>query len=159
MRREAVREGDLLVGLPASGPHTNGYSLIRRVFEDVPLDRVLPELGRPLGEVLLEPHRSYLPQLQTLDWKAAAHITGGGLLENLPRALPEGLAARLDRSAWELPAIFSLIAARGRVDEDEMLGTFNMGLGMVLVSAEPLPGYPTVGRVVAQEGAQRVIFK
>jgi phosphoribosylformylglycinamidine cyclo-ligase len=154
--RQTVRAGDLLVGLPASGLHTNGFSLVRRVFQDVPLDHVFPDLGRPLGEVLLEPHRSYLRQLQELPWKAAAHVTGGGLVGNVHRALPEGLAAELDRSTWRVPAIFELLARRGRITEDEMVATFNMGLGMVLVTGEPLPGLPTVGRVVEQSGAQRV---
>jgi len=140
LRREPVRAGDLLVGLPSAGLHTNGYSLARRVFEEVPLSTVYPELDVPLGEVLLAPHRSYLRQLQALPWKAAAHITGGGLLDNVPRALPEGLAARFDRSAGEVPAIFRLIAARGRGADDEMLGTLNMGLGMVLVTSEPVSG-------------------
>ncbi len=154
-----VRAGDLLVGLPSSGLHTNGYSLVRKVFEDVRLDHVYPELGRPLGEVLLQPHRSYLRELQALSWKAAAHITGGGLLENAPRALPDGLAARFDRSRWEVPAIFNLVQQRGRVAEEEMLGTFNMGLGMVLVvDREHADGLPVVGEVVEQEGAQRVLF-
>jgi phosphoribosylformylglycinamidine cyclo-ligase len=153
---EPVQAGDFLVGLPSSGLHTNGYSLARRVFDGVPPTHVYPELGRPLGEVLLEPHRSYLTDLGRLDWKAAAHITGGGLLGNLPRALPEGLAARLDRSSWQVPAIFRLIARQGQVSEEEMLGTFNMGLGMVLVCAEPAPGLPVVGRVVEQQGSQRV---
>jgi phosphoribosylformylglycinamidine cyclo-ligase len=153
-----VAAGDLLVGLPSSGLHTNGYSLVRKVFEGMPLDHVLPELGQPLGEVLLVPHRSYLRDLGGLPWSAAAHITGGGLLGNVPRALPDGLMAELDRSAWEVPAIFRLIAERGRVDEEEMLGTFNMGLGMVLVTPEPLPGLPVVGRVVEQSGAHRVRF-
>ncbi|MEP7105235.1 MAG: phosphoribosylformylglycinamidine cyclo-ligase [Chloroflexota bacterium] len=146
--RETVRAGDVLVGLPSSGLHTNGYSLVRRVFDGVPLDHVFPELGRPLADELLEPHRSYLEELRTLPWKAAAHITGGGLTGNLPRALPEGLAARLDHSAWRVPPLFDLIARRGRVSQDEMLATFNMGLGMVLVCAEPLPGFPVVGEVV-----------
>jgi phosphoribosylformylglycinamidine cyclo-ligase len=154
--REPVRAGDLLVGLPSSGLHTNGFSLVRRVFEDVALDQVFPELGRPLGDVLLEPHRSYLRELRELPWKAAAHVTGGGLLGNVHRALPDGLAAELDSSTWEVPPIFRLIASRGRIADDEMLGTFNMGLGMVLVTAEPLPGLPQVGRVVEQAGAQRV---
>ncbi len=151
-----VGAGDFLVGLPSSGLHTNGYSLARRVFDGVPLTHVYPELGRPLGDVLLEPHRSYLGDLGRLDWKAAAHITGGGLLGNLPRALPDGLAARLDRSRWEVPAIFRLIAREGQVSDEEMLGTFNMGLGMVLVCAQPAPGLPVVGRVVEQQGSQRV---
>ncbi len=157
--REAVREGDLLVGLPSSGLHTNGYALVRKVFEDVSLDRVFPELGCPLGEALLIPHRSYLKELGDLPWKSAAHVTGGGLLGNVHRALPEGLMAELDRSAWEVPAIFRLIAERGRVAGDEMAGTFNMGLGMVLVTGEPLPGLPVVGRVVEQWGPARVRFR
>jgi phosphoribosylformylglycinamidine cyclo-ligase len=154
--RAPVAAGDLLVGLPSSGLHTNGYSLVRKVFEDVALDHVFPELGRPLGDELLVPHRSYLRALGELPWKAAAHVTGGGLLDNVPRALPDGLMAELDRTAWEVPAIFRLIAERGRVAHDEMLGTFNMGIGMVLVTAEPVPGLPVVGRVVEQSGAHRV---
>jgi phosphoribosylformylglycinamidine cyclo-ligase len=157
--REPVRPGDLLIGLPSDGLHTNGFSLVRQVFEDVALDRVFPELGVPLGEALLVPHRSYLRDLQRLPWKAAAHITGGGLLGNVHRTLPDGLAAELDRSSWEVPAIFGLVASRGRVADDEMLGTFNMGLGMVIACAEPLPGLPVVGRVVEQSGPQRVRFK
>jgi phosphoribosylformylglycinamidine cyclo-ligase len=95
-----IREGDVLIGLPSSGLHTNGFSLVRKVFEDVPLSRVFPELGRPLGEELLEPHRSYLQELGSINWKGAAHITGGGVLGNLPRCLPEGLGARLGRRSW-----------------------------------------------------------
>jgi phosphoribosylformylglycinamidine cyclo-ligase len=159
IEREPVRAGDLLVGLPSSGLHTNGFSLVRRVFEDVPLDRVEPELGRPLGEELLEPHRCYLDQLRSLPWKTAAHITGGGLPANLPRALPEDLAAEIDRSSWEVPPVFRLIARRGRISDEEMLGTFNMGLGMVLVTSEPLVGLPVVGRVVHRSGARRVVFR
>jgi phosphoribosylformylglycinamidine cyclo-ligase len=156
---EAVRAGDLLVGLPSSGLHTNGFSLVRRVFEDVGLDRVFPELGRPLSEELLEPHRSYLDDLRSLRWKAAAHITGGGLPGNVVRALPDGLAARFKRSAWTAPPIFELIARCGRVDPDEMLATFNMGLGMVLVTDSEPRGYPVVGEVIEQSGAQRVLFE
>jgi len=148
-RRPAVRAGDLLVGLASRRLHTNGFSLVRRVFEGVPLDRVFPELGRPLADELLEPHRSYLKELDDLPWKAAAHITGGGLTGNLPRTLPKGLGFRLDRSGWRAPAIFELIQQRGRVSDEEMLATFNMGLGMVLVCERPLDGYPVVGEVVA----------
>jgi phosphoribosylformylglycinamidine cyclo-ligase len=155
---EPVRPGDLLIGLPSSGLHTNGFSLVRKIFEDVPLDHVFPDLGRSLEEELLEPHRSYLKELQRLPWKAAAHITGGGLLDNLPRALPPGCAAELGRGSWEPPEIFRLVARRGRVDEDEMYGTFNMGLGMVLVAAQPLAGYPVVGRVVEQGAGRRVLL-
>ncbi|HAC45503.1 MAG TPA: phosphoribosylformylglycinamidine cyclo-ligase, partial [Chloroflexi bacterium] len=88
---KAIRAGDVLIGLPSSGLHTNGFSLVRKVFEDEPLSRVFPELGRPLGEELLEPHRSYLLELGSIAWKGAAHITGGGVLGNLPRCLPAGL--------------------------------------------------------------------
>jgi phosphoribosylformylglycinamidine cyclo-ligase len=156
---EAVRAGDVLVGLPSSGLHTNGYSLVRKVFEDADLDTVVPELGRPLGEELLVPHRSYLRQLRDLPWKAAAHITGGGLFDNLPRVLPEGLAAEIDRSAWEVPPIFRLVSERGGVVEEEMFRTFNMGLGMVLVCAGPIEGYPVVGRVVEHQAGPRVALR
>ncbi len=157
--REPVQAGDYLVGLPSSGLHTNGYSLVRRVFEDLPLDTVLAGLEAPLGEVLLEPHRSYLKEMQRLPWKAAAHITGGGLIENVPRALPAGLAAELDLRSWEPPPLFAVIERRGHISADEMLATFNLGLGMVLVSSEPIPGYPVVGRVVEHRQEQRLILK
>jgi phosphoribosylformylglycinamidine cyclo-ligase len=153
-----ARAGDKLVGLPSSGIHTNGYSLVRKVFEGVPLTHVFRELGKPLGEVLLEPHRSYLDDLGKIEWKAAAHITGGGILGNLPRCLPEGLGARIDRRAWAPPAIFGLLQNRGRISDDEMLGTFNMGLGMIVV-VEPgaVPaGATVVGEVVRQSGPDRI---
>src|SRR2546425_11498026 len=143
-----IRAGDVLIGLPSSGLHTNGFSLVRKVFEDVPLDRVFPELGRPLGEELLEPHRSYLQELGSINWKGAAHITGGGVLGNLPRCLPEGLAARLDRKAWRVPPIFELIRRRGRIADDEMYRTFNMGIRMIPV-VDP-PGAPEGGTVISQ---------
>jgi phosphoribosylformylglycinamidine cyclo-ligase len=155
----SVRAGDLLVGLPSSGLHTNGYSLVRRVFEDVPLDHVFPELGRPLADELLEPHRSYVGELRRLHWKAAAHVTGGGLPGNVARILPDGLAARFDLQAWTPQPIFGLIARRGRVDPDEMLATFNMGLGMVLACERPPAGCTVVGEVVEQPGPQRVLFR
>ena len=147
--RPAVCAGDLLIGLPSSGLHTNGFSLVRRIFQGVPLDHVFPELGRPLADELLEPHRSYLAELQAQDWKAAAHITGGGLTGNLPRMLPEGLSYRLDPGSWRMPAIFELIQRRGRISDREMLATFNLGIGMVLVREQPLEGYPVIGEVVA----------
>ena len=157
----SINAGDILVGLPSSGLHTNGYSLVRKVFDDVPLSRVFPELGRPLGEVLLEPHRSYLADLAALRWKGAAHVTGGGILGNLPRSLPDWLGARLERKAWKTPPIFDLIRKRGRVADDEMNGTFNMGLGMIVVMepADVPAGAPVVGEVVRNSGPERVVIQ
>src|SRR5438128_3976704 len=160
-QRDAVEPGDVLIGLPSSGLHTNGYSLARKVFEDVPLSHVFRELGRPLGEVVLEPHRSYLDDLGRIRWKGAAHITGGGVLGNLPRCLPDGLAARLERRAWRVPPIFDLLRTRGRIADDEMYGTFNMGIGLILVVAPhdvPDAGL-VVGEVVRQAGPDRVAFR
>ena len=160
-QRDGVEPGDVLIGLPSSGLHTNGYSLVRKVFEDVPLGHVFSELGRPLGEVVLEPHRSYLDDLGRIRWKGAAHITGGGVLGNLPRCLPDGLAARLDRKAWRVPPIFELIRKRGRIADDEMYGTFNMGIGMILVvDRRDVPeGGMVIGEVVRQAGPDRVVFR
>ena len=156
-----IKAGDVLIGLPSSGLHTNGFSLVRKVFEDVPLTRVLPELGRPLSDVLLEPHTSYLEDLGRMRWKGAAHITGGGLIGNVPRCLPDRLGARLDRKAWTVPPIFELIRKRGRVADDEMYGTFNMGLGMiVVVDPSDVPtGSQVVGEVVRQSGPDRVVIR
>ena len=160
-RREEVQAGDVLVGLPSSGLHTNGYSLVRKVFEDVPLTHVFSELGRPLGDVLLEPHRSYLEDLGRIRWKGAAHITGGGILGNLGRCLPDGLGAHLDRSAWQAPPIFELVRKRGRIADDEMDGTFNMGLGMIVVvsRADVSEDSMVVGEVVRQTGPDRVVLR
>jgi phosphoribosylformylglycinamidine cyclo-ligase len=160
-KHEQIKAGDLLVGLPSSGLHTNGYSLVRKVFEDVPLTRVYPELGRPLAEVLLEPHRSYLEDLSRIHWKGAAHITGGGILGNVPRCLPDRLGARLDRNAWQVPPIFDLIRKLGRIADDEMFGTFNMGLGMMLVvNPSDVPsGATVVGEVIRHAGPDRVVIR
>jgi len=135
-----VKEGDVLVGLPSSGLHTNGYSLARKVlFEAMGLTPGThrPELGRTVGEALLATHRSYLdvllPLLERDKVRALAHITGGGFPGNIPRVLPEGLGARLRAGSWEVPALFRLIQDGGGIAADEMYRTFNMGIGMVLV--------------------------
>lgn len=156
-----IKAGDVLIGLPSSGLHTNGFSLVRKVFEDVPLSHVYSELGRPLGDVLLEPHRSYLAELGRMRWKGAAHITGSGILGNLPRCLPDRLGARLDRKSWDLPPIFELIRKRGRIADDEMYGTFNMGLGMIVVvdAGEVPSGAAVVGEVVRHSGPDRVVIR
>ncbi|MBM3944168.1 MAG: phosphoribosylformylglycinamidine cyclo-ligase [SAR202 cluster bacterium] len=136
-----VRAGDALVALPSSGPHTNGYSLIRRIFglddDPSPLRRPVPELGATLGEALLAPHLPYYATVKPLlpYIKAMAHITGGGVFNNVPRSLPQGLGARIDLASWDVPPLFGLIQRAGKVERDEMFRVFNMGLGMVLVCA------------------------
>ena len=137
----SIKAGDLLIGLPSSGLHTNGYSLVRAIFnleEDrSPLYNAYGELGCTLGEALLEPHRGYWPLLEPVLplIKAMAHITGGGAEENLERVMPQALTARVDWSSWETPSIFRIIQAAGNVDLAEMRRVFNMGVGMVLVCA------------------------
>jgi phosphoribosylformylglycinamidine cyclo-ligase len=138
----AVRAGDLLLGLPSAGLHTNGYTLARKVLFDAlghGVDTHLPELGTTVGRALLAPHRSYLAALEPLldrgKIHALAHITGGGFAGNIPRVLPRGLGARVRKGAWPVPPLFRLIAKGGPVAEDEMYRTFNMGVGMVVVVA------------------------
>ena len=137
-----VQEGDLLLGLPSTGLHTNGYSLARKVlFERMGhrIDTETPELGTSLGKALLAPHRSYLAALEPLllrdKIRALAHITGGGFRGNIPRVLPPGLGARVRRESWAVPPLFRLIQRGGAVSEEEMYRTFNMGVGMVAVVA------------------------
>ena len=137
-----VREGDLLLGLPSTGLHTIGYSLARKVlFEAMGLavDQRMPELGMTVGQALLQPHRGYLqplePLLERRKIRALAHITGGGFPGNIPRVLPRGLGARVRTSSWDVPPIFRLIQSGGRIGDDEMFRTFNMGIGMVVVVA------------------------
>jgi phosphoribosylformylglycinamidine cyclo-ligase len=135
--RPTLAAGDVLLGLPSSGPHTNGYSLIRRIFAETPLETVFTLIG-PLGEALLAPHRCYLHQLAALREggiavQGIAHITGGGLTENLPRALPAGLSARIEPDSWDIPPLFRLMQQRGGVSDAEMRRVFNMGIGMVVI--------------------------
>ena len=135
-----VRLGDLLLGLPSTGLHTNGYSLARKLLFEVAgfgVNSFVPELGNRVGDELLKPHWCYYPVLKPLlqrGWlSAAAHITGGGITENLPRALPPGRAAEVRLDSWSLPPLFRLLERLGSLPTDEMLRTFNMGIGMVLV--------------------------
>ncbi|MDQ3469872.1 MAG: phosphoribosylformylglycinamidine cyclo-ligase, partial [Actinomycetota bacterium] len=138
--RTDVAAGDVLVGIASSGPHTNGYSLLRRLFQWVPMDCAPDGLDRPLGDALLEPHRNYLdvlrPALATGTVKALAHITGGGLPENVPRVLPTGVDAEVRLGSWPVPPLFRLVAevATG-LDVHELYRTLNMGIGMVAVCA------------------------
>lgn len=132
-----IREGDILLGLESSGFHSNGFSLVRKVFNDYPLDKVLPELGKPLGEVLLTPTRIYVkPILRILEKVGVpgmVHITGGGLTENIPRVLPEGLGVEIDTTSWQVPPVFGLLQEIGKVEQAEMFRTFNMGIGFILI--------------------------
>ncbi len=136
--RSSPGPGDVLIGLRSSGPHTNGYSLIRKIFEGVPLETVFPELGIPLADALLAPHRSYINALSTVlgppsTVKALAHLTGGGFLENIPRILPEGVGAVIHQGSWPISPLFGLIQSRGEIAPEEMHRVFNMGIGMVVV--------------------------
>jgi phosphoribosylformylglycinamidine cyclo-ligase len=143
LRREAVQPGDGLVALPADGLHTNGYSLARKVLFDVlgfAVDAELPELGGTVAGELLRVHRSYLEAVAPLVdaglVRSAAHITGGGIPDNLPRALPDGLGAEIDLGSWDEPPVFRLIRRGGQVPEGDMRRTFNLGVGMILVVAD-----------------------
>ena len=149
-----VREGDAIVGLPSSGLHSNGYSLVRAL--------VVARALYPDPDLLLAPTRLYVRELEAIaaaaDLRAAAHITGGGLAENLPRALPEGLGAELQAGSWEPGAAIAVVLATGRVAEEEAWRTFNMGLGMCAIVADgdaaaaAVDGGRVVGRVVAGGG-------
>jgi len=162
--------GDTIIGLTSSGLHTNGYSLARKIFGDTPsaLKTSYPELERTVGEELLKPHRGYYQPLKPLLplIKGMAHITGGGLIDNVPRILPRGLAARFLSEKWSVPAIFRLIQQKGNVDRDEMYRVFNMGIGMVVICApenadkisQALPEARVIGEVVKQGGKARVVI-
>ena len=135
----SIVPGDVLIGLPSSGLHTNGYSLARRiVFERLGLrvDSYVDELGTTIGDALLTTHRSYLnvvtPLLDRQLAKGLAHITGGGITENLPRIFPDGVGAEIARGAWDVPPIFALLQQAGEVRDDEMYRAFNMGVGMIV---------------------------
>ena len=136
-----IETGDIIIGIASNGLHTNGFSLARKVLAGRDLTALVPELGRSLGDALLAPHRPYLNELEEL-WRAGvtvkgmAHITGGGLIENPPRILPERIAARIRRGAWPMPPLFQLIQREGGIDPHEMARVFNVGLGMLLFVPE-----------------------
>ena len=159
-----VVAGDILLGLPSSGLHSNGYSLVRQVLltnHQMSLEAYVPELGRTLGEELLSPTRIYvkslLPLLKEKKLKGLAHITGGGFIENIPRMLPEGLGAAIQLGTWPKPSIFGLLEKLGEIPTREMYNTFNMGIGMVLAvnssqAAEVLAYYQELGEDIYQIG-------
>jgi phosphoribosylformylglycinamidine synthase I len=169
----AICPGDVLLGLPASGLHTNGYSLARRVFAPYSLDTVFPELGEPLVDALLRPHRCYLREIGLVhryladrgrSIRGIAHITGGSFEGNIARILPNGLRAVIETDAWSVPPIFQLLARLGQISREEMYRTLNMGVGMVLVLSPKaalearcvLPELLTVGHITKGDG---VVFK
>ena len=158
--------------LPSSGLHTNGYSLVRRVFDlyrnPTRLRVCYPELGRSLGDVLLESHYCYYPELKPLlpGIKGLAHITGGGIPGNLPRILPEGLSARINKGSWAIPQVFQFIEKQGKIDENEMYRVFNMGIGMIIVCSSQqaekitmsLPESKVIGKVITATKKERITF-
>ena len=134
-----IKAGDAIIGIASSGVHSNGFSLVRKVFNinEQNLKSFVPELGKSLGDALLTPTKIYvkpvLDLLTKVDVKSISHITGGGFYENIPRALPEGITAKIDKASYEVPAIFKLIQRGGDIREHDMYNTFNMGIGMALV--------------------------
>jgi phosphoribosylformylglycinamidine cyclo-ligase len=167
--RPDVQAGDVLLALPSNGLHTNGYSLARHALQDTNYDERPAELGgQSVGEALLAVHRSYVHEVTALraavPLKALAHITGGGVIDNLPRALPQGLGAVIRKGGWPVPPIFGLLLRLGSIPERDAYHAFNMGIGMLAVvppeaaaaAQAALPEVCVVGEVVAGEGVQIV---
>ena len=163
---------DVILGLPSSGLHTNGYSLVRRVFgidaNPSCLNKFYPELGKSLGEELLQVHRCYYPKLKPASplIKAIAHITGGGFVGNIPRILPEGVAAHIKKHSWDILPIFKLIQKEGDIKETEMYQVFKMGIGMTIICSPQqvakivsiLPQAKVIGGIIKREDEERVII-
>jgi phosphoribosylformylglycinamidine cyclo-ligase len=163
---------DVILGLPSSGLHTNGYSLVRRVFgidaNPSCLNKFYPQLGKSLAEELLQVHRCYYPQFKpALPFiKGIAHITGGGFVGNIPRVLPQGVAAHLNKDSWDILPIFKLIQEKGDIEEAEMYKVFNMGIGMTIVCSTQqvakivrfLPQAKIIGEIIKKEDEERVII-
>nr|WP_157212178.1 phosphoribosylformylglycinamidine cyclo-ligase [Desulfomonile tiedjei] len=173
-----IQAGDTILGVASSGLHSNGYSLVRRVLlehKKYSLDSVFPDLGKPLGEVLLTPTRIYVKSVLKLcseiPVKGMAHITGGGFIGNIPRVLPESCAVRIRRRSWEIPPVFRMIQRDASLDDEDMYLTFNMGIGMVIVvnpgdadkAADSLKSMgervSLIGEVVARTGESPVILE
>ena len=159
-----VQEGDVLIGLPSSGIHSNGFSLVRKIVFEVKGykgDERMTELdGKTLGEVLLTPTRLYprvcLPLIRDFRLHGMVHITGGGFYDNIPRALPDGFGVEIDTSAWDMPPIFKLLQEWGGVEWPEMYRTFNMGVGMILMVGEKDADAVTAALEKAGETSYRI---
>jgi phosphoribosylformylglycinamidine cyclo-ligase len=166
-----IKSGDVIIGLSSSGMHTNGYSLARKIFgsDAQSLNKHYSELGRTIGEALLEPHRCYYKPLKPLleSIKGMAHITGGSFYKNIPRVLPENTAAEIDSASWEVPPLFKVIQKEGKVETDEMYHVFNMGIGMAVICSpdkadglmSELTDAKVIGNVVEKSTEARVIIK
>lgn len=167
---QSIRPGDMVLGLPSTGLHTNGYSLARKVLGETASAMAIhyPGIGTSVGEALLAPHRSYLKDLKPVlgEIKGLAHITGGGFIDNIPRTLPPGTSVRITKGTWPVLPIFELIQEMGNVTDAEMYRVFNMGIGMV-VFADPtkvpillrsMPEAKVIGEVIADTGEGRVII-
>ena len=168
----SILPDDVILGLPSSGLHTNGYSLVRKVFgidaNPSCLNKFYPELGKSLGEELLQVHRCYYSQLKPVLSliKGMAHITGGGFVGNIPRTLPEGIAAHVKKHSWDVLPVFKLIQKEGNLNEAEMYQVFNMGIGMAIVCSprqaakivSTLPQARVIGKTIKREEKERVII-
>ncbi len=163
---QRVKTGNICLGIPSTGLHTNGFTLARHVLHKIGWHTVLPEFGKPLGEVLLAPHRAYLREIDLLwqaglDIKGMSHLTGGAFIENIPRVLPPDIGVRLDRDAWETPAIFRMIQEIGQIDNTEMYRVFNMGIGYVVIidaadtgkALKTLPEAVVIGETIPWDGS------
>ncbi len=171
LKNETIASGDIVLGLSSSGIHTNGYSLVRKIFgtKRMALDTYYRELNRTLGEELLEPHRCYYnvvkPILPLI--KGLAHITGSGMVGNIPRILPDNVNVYLSKKSWTVPEIFRLIQRQGKVTEQEMYHVFNMGIGMVIICSkdnaagiqEKLTDAIVIGEVVTRVDNRRLVIK
>ncbi len=163
-----MQPGDALIGLPSSGPHTNGYSLIRRAVAGHDLSQRLPD-GRTLSDALLAPHRCYVPEVNAIQQagiaiKGMAHITGGGFIENVPRVLPQELAARIVAQSWRIPVLFERLIVWSGIDRREAYRVFNLGIGFVLIIAaadagrllDLLPEAVVIGRLVERNAGHGI---
>ena len=160
---EGAKKGDALVGIKSSGVHSNGFSLVRKIFglnspsAREKLSEYFEDLGKTLGEELLTPTAIYVKKiLEMKNVHAVSHITGGGFIENIPRIMPKGLEAKIDKNSFEVPPIFKILASYGAIPENEMFNTFNMGIGMVVATSNPGPDDMIIGEVV--EGDEGVVI-
>ena len=172
LKSSSVNVGDIVLGLPSNGIHTNGFSLIRNKLnldnDSSLLTKYFDELKCELGQALTTPHKPYHPLIKQVkrDIKSMAHITGGGISENLPRALPDDLAANIALSSWDIPILFKLLQKLMEVDVNEMFKVFNMGLGMILIATSKgainiqsiLPEVIVIGEIQKRNGGEQVIF-